>query len=327
MSIYWSKKTKDLLPYVPGEQPKDRKFIKLNTNENPYPPSPFVIEAIKKAALENLRLYPDPDSLKLCQAIAERYGLNENQVFTGNGSDEVLAFSFPAFFEAKDKPLLFPDITYSFYPVYCNLFDISCNLIPLDKDYKIDRGAYVKEILNDNSTGVIFPNPNAPTGILLPLSEIITIAEAVKKKNQVLVIDEAYIAFAEGDTNNAFSAVSLIKDFPNILVVRTMSKEFSLAGLRVGYALGNEELIQALKRVKDSFNSYPMDFLAQTAAVEAIKDRDYYNGNNKKIIATRKKVNDELSLMGFSVLPSDANFIFASPSKSGKSLHWIIFLN
>ena len=320
MSVYWSEKVRSLTPYVPGEQPSQRKYgdrhlIKLNTNENPYPPSPLVIEAINKAASDSLRLYPDPSSLELREVIAERYGLKASEVFTGNGSDEVLAFAFPAFFESSGDPVLFPDITYSFYPVYCDLWNIPYTTIPLEVDFSINAAPYVENMSNRSAGGIIFPNPNAPTGILLALDDVRRMAEAAKLNNKAIIIDEAYIAFAEGE---GVAALSLLKEFSNILIVRTLSKESSLAGLRAGFALGSEALIEGLYRVKDSFNSYPMDRLAQAGAAAAIKDSDYYDKINRRIIATRRRVSDELKALGYKVLPSQANYLFASPPE-GKS--------
>ena len=313
MSDYWSEKTRKLQPYVPGEQPAkgksgERKLIKLNTNENPYPPSPRVIEAIKNAAADSLRLYPDPTSLELREAIAERYGLKASEVFPGNGSDEVLAFAFAAFFESGGEPVLFPYITYSFYPVYANLWNIPFTAIPLEEDFSINADPYTGK-----SGGIIFPNPNAPTGLFLPLNDLRKMAEAASRNKRVIAVDEAYIAFAEGEDGKPASALTLLKEFPNLLVIRTLSKESSLAGLRAGFALGSEELIEGLCRVKDSFNSYPMDRLAQAGAAAAIKDAVYYEEINRRITATRRRVSSGLEALGFRVLPSRANFIFASP--------------
>ena len=315
MSDYWSEKVRRLAPYVPGEQPGnrrygDRQLIKLNTNENPYPPSPLVIEAVNRAASESLRLYPDPSSLELREVIAERYGLKASEVFPGNGSDEVLAFAFPAFFESGGEPVLFPDITYSFYPVYCDLWNIPYKTVLLEDDFSINTFPYVEAISKGNTGGIIFSNPNAPTGMLLELEDIRRMAEAAERSKRVLVIDEAYIAFAEGEDA---AALPLLRKFPNMLIVRTLSKESSLAGLRAGFALGSESLIEGLCRVKDSFNSYPMDRLAQAGAAAAIKDFPYYENINRRIINTRRRVSSRLKTLGFRVLPSQANFLFASP--------------
>jgi histidinol-phosphate aminotransferase len=316
MSSYWNEKTRRLLPYVPGEQPRDRKYIKLNTNENPYPPSPMVIGAIQKAATETLKLYPDPTCMEFREAVAARYGIKTTQVFPGNGSDEVLAFAFAAFFGSSGEDvLLFPDISYSFYPVYADLWDIPYRTVPLREDFSIEPGDYLGK-----SGGIIFPNPNAPTGVALSLEAVKKIAGAAERNKRVLVLDEAYIAFANGEDateGNFGSALPLLKDFPNLLVVRTLSKEASLAGLRAGYAIGSEELIEGLFRIKDSFNSYPLDRLALAGAAAAIMDSSYYDGINRRVIATRRRVSLRLKELGFRVLPSQANFIFAAPPASG----------
>lgn len=296
MSKFWSDVVHKLTPYVPGEQPKLDNLVKLNTNENPYGPSPKVIEALKLEAADTLRLYPDPNSDKLKAAIAENFGLQSNQVFVGNGSDEVLAHVFQALLK-HDKPLLFPDITYSFYPVYCGLYGIQYETIALDKQFKIDIHDYARP-----NGGIIFPNPNAPTSIPLALTDI----EQLLRQNthSVIVIDEAYVDFGTE------SAVKLINHYPNLLVTHTLSKARSLAGLRVGYALGNKDLIQALTRVKDSFNSYPIDRFAEAGAVAAMQDNAYFEETCAKVIATRNQLIDDLSALDFVSLPSGANFIF-----------------
>jgi len=303
LSIYWSEATKKLVPYVPGEQPKDKKYIKLNTNESPYPPSPKVLEAIKNAANEDLRLYPDPECEVLRKAIAEFYGLEKEEVFVGNGSDEVLAFAFQAFFD-PGRTILFPDITYSFYPVYCELYNISYETVALDDNFNVPTEKFLRE-----NGGVVIANPKAPTAVYMPLSEIRSIVEY--NKNSVVIIDEAYIDFG-GE-----SAVSLIKDFPNLMIIQTVSKSRCLAGLRVGWALGNKELIEGLNRVKNSFNSYTLDRLALAGAVEAFKDREYFEETTQKIVATREWVRKDLKDMGFTVLESMANFVFMSHPKVG----------
>jgi histidinol-phosphate aminotransferase len=297
LSKFWSKVVHDLTPYVPGEQPKLTNLIKLNTNENPYGPSPKVLEALRAEAADSLRLYPDPGSDKLRAAIADYHGLALNQVFVGNGSDEVLAHVFQALLR-HDEPLLFPDITYSFYPVYCGLYGIQYRQIPLTDSFEID----VDDYLQPNG-GIIFPNPNAPTARLLALSEIERLLKA--NAGSVVVVDEAYIDFG-GD-----SAVSLVKIYPQLLVIHTLSKSRSLAGLRVGYAVGHPDLIDALNRVKDSFNSYPLDRFAQAGAIAAMQDSAHFDATRHKIIATRENLIAELHSMGFEVLPSGANFIFA----------------
>ncbi|MES9943403.1 MAG: histidinol-phosphate transaminase [Candidatus Thiodiazotropha sp.] len=297
MSRYWSPIVSQLSPYVPGEQPRIDDLVKLNTNENPYGPSPRVIEAVNQAADDGLRLYPDPSSTLLRETVADYYGLTPQQVFIGNGSDEVLAHAFFALFQ-QSQPLLFPDITYSFYPVYCRLYGIEYQTIPLDAGFNIDLEPYTQA-----NGGIIFPNPNAPTGMLLPLQKI----EWLLKHNRdsVVVIDEAYIDFG-GE-----SAATLIDRYPNLLVTQTLSKSRALAGLRIGLAMGNTELIEGLIRVKDSFNSYPMDRLAAAAATAAFKDQDYFKQVCAKIIESRELLSSQLQALGFQVLPSAANFLFA----------------
>ena len=312
MSSYWNERIKNLSPYVPGEQPKDRQFIKLNTNENPYPPSPKVIEAIKNAADDRLRLYPDPECTDFRKAIAQRYGVKLEQVFAGNGSDEILAFAFGAFFESENKsccdkalPVLFPDITYSFYPVYANLWNIPYNLVPLQDNFSIKVSDY-----KTPSGGAILPNPNAPTGIALSLDEVLSIAEFMESQKKVFIVDEAYIAFGTQ------SAISYIKKFPNLLVVHTLSKSASLAGLRAGFAVGDEKLIEGLCRIRDSFNSYTLDRLALAGAKAAIEDASYYEDMNKKVADTRERTVKVLTELGFTILPSSANFVFIKHSKT-----------
>ena len=301
MSQYWSKLVHSLTPYVPGEQPKINNLIKLNTNENPYGPSPKVIAALEKEATDNLRLYPDPNSDALKQAIAEYHGLNSNQVFVGNGSDEVLAHVFNALLK-HEKPILFPDITYSFYPVYCGLYQIAFETVPLNETFEIKVDDYFKA-----NGGIIFPNPNAPTGRLLALNEIERLLQ--HNAQSVVVIDEAYVDFG-GE-----SAVALVKRYPQLLVTHTLSKARSLAGLRVGYAVGHPDLIDALHRVKDSFNSYPLDRFAQVGAIAAMQDKAYFEETRQRVIKTRESLVKSLESMGFEVLPSGANFIFARHSQ------------
>jgi histidinol-phosphate aminotransferase len=316
MSEFWNSRIKKLSPYVPGEQPKDRQIIKLNTNENPYPPSPKVIEAIKNAAGERLRLYPDPECAAFREAAAARYGVKPQQVFAGNGSDEILAFAFGAFFESGEKAaqILFPDITYSFYPVYANLWDIPYCTIALAEDFSININDY-----KIPSGGVIFPNPNAPTAVALPLDDILSLAEYLEKQGKVLIVDEAYIAFSGG--LDAKSAVSHINTHSNLLTVHTFSKSASLAGLRFGFAIGNEKLIEGLCRARDSFNSYTLDLLALTGATAAVSDTAYYDEINSRVIATRERTASALHDLGFTVLPSSANFLFVKPPKiSGAEL-------
>jgi len=305
MSDFWNDRTKNLSPYIPGEQPKDRKFIKLNTNENPYPPSVKVIEAIQNNVNENLRLYPEPECTELRKTIANFYGVKTEQVFAGNGSDEILAFAFGAFFQSNCCDLLlFPDITYSFYPVYASLWNVSYSTVPLGEDFTINVNDY-KTV----SGGVIFPNPNAPTGIALAIDDILSLADFLVKQKKVLIIDEAYAAFG------ADSAVPYIEKYPNLLTVHTLSKSASLAGLRAGFAIGNEKLIEGLCRIRDSFNSYTLDRLALAGAKAAVEDRQYYKEINNKIIATRQRTAQSLTEIGFKVLPSKANFLFVKPPK------------
>lgn len=290
-----------LSPYVPGEQPKGAsRVVKLNTNENPYPPSPQIDAALRSAA-GALRLYPDPASLSLRQAIAKQEGLTADQVFVGNGSDEVLALCFPAFFVGQDRPVQFADITYSFYEVYARLFGVEVEKVPLTALFEMDLPSFCA----GRAGGVLLPNPNAPTGIALSLCQI----ERVLRANPdcLVLIDEAYVAFG------AQSAAQLIGRYPNLLVVRTLSKSHALAGLRVGYALGQAPLIHALTCVKDSFNSYPLDRLAQAGAQAAIEDAAYTRQRCDEIAQTRAWFVEALQERGFTVLPSLANFVFASP--------------
>lgn len=300
MSKFWSELVSRLEPYVPGEQPKIADLIKLNTNENPYPPSPRVAEVLSPEAISRLRFYPDPNSQQLKQAIAKHTGLKPEQVFVGNGSDEVLGFAFQAFFK-QSKPLLFPDISYSFYPVYCNLFDIESKKIPLDEQFCIQVADYQQE-----NAGIIFPNPNAPTGIALPLAKIEQLLQA--NTESVVLVDEAYVDFG------AESASSLVDRYTNLLVVQTLSKSRSLAGLRVGFALGQVELIEGLDRVKNSFNSYPIDRLAEAAAIAALQDDDYFQQCCNKVKTTRQWFVESLHTLAFETLPSAANFVLAKPT-------------
>jgi histidinol-phosphate aminotransferase len=307
MSQYWSAVVHGLTPYVPGEQPKLAKLVKLNTNENPYGPSPRVLDAVRAEAADTLRLYPDPNSDRLRAAIAAFHGVNANQVFVGNGSDEVLAHAFMALLK-HGQPILFPDITYSFYPVYCRLYDIAYRQIPLTESFEIN----VNDYLTPNG-GVIFPNPNAPTGRLLGLDEIERLLAG--NTESVVVIDEAYIDFG------GKSAVGLVARYPQLLVTRTLSKSHALAGLRVGYAIGQPHLIEALNRVKDSFNSYPLDRFAQAGALASMEDPSYFSDICAKVVATRTRLVAVMADLGFDVLPSAANFIFARhPAHDGAKL-------
>ena len=300
MSRFWSAVVDGLTPYVPGEQPKLANLVKLNTNESPYGPSPKVLEAVRAEAADTLRLYPDPGSDRLRAGIAAYHGVTPDQVFVGNGSDEVLGHTFMALLK-HGQPILFPDITYSFYPVYCGLYEIAYRTIPLTESFEIR----VDDYLIPNG-GVIFPNPNAPTGRLLPLGEIERLLSG--NPNSVVVIDEAYIDFG-GET-----AVGLVARYPQLLVTRTLSKSHALAGLRVGYAIGQAHLVEALNRVKDSFNSYPLDRFAQAGALASIEDPGYFEGICSKVVATRTRLVASMAEMGFEVLPSAANFIFARHS-------------
>jgi len=297
MSKFWSPFVKDLVPYVPGEQPKLTKLVKLNTNENPYGPSPKALEAMRGELNDNLRLYPDPNSDLLKQAVARYYKVQPGQVFLGNGSDEVLAHIFHGLFQ-HDAPLLFPDISYSFYPVYCGLYGIPFEPVALDEQFQIRVEDYRRA-----NAGIIFPNPNAPTGCLLALEAIEQLLQA--NTESVVVVDEAYIDFG-GET-----AISLVDRYPNLLVTQTLSKSRSLAGLRVGLAVGHPDLIEALERVKNSFNSYPLDRIAIVGATAAFEDQAYFEETCNKVIASREKLVAELNARGFEVLPSAANFIFA----------------
>jgi histidinol-phosphate aminotransferase len=307
MSKYWSPIVSTLKPYVAGEQPRIDNLVKLNTNENPYGPSPKAIAAIAAEAGDRLRLYPDPSSTKLRTAVAGRYGVGIDEVFVGNGSDEVLAHAFQALLK-HDRPLLYPDITYSFYPVYCLLYGIDAVAVPLGDDFRVRLSDF------DRPCGaIILPNPNAPTGIGLPLSEIEALVAA--HPDQPVVIDEAYVDFG-GDT-----AIPLTRKYPNLLVVHTLSKSRSLAGLRVGYAIGQRPLIDALERVKDSFNSYPLDRLAEAGAAAAIEDEEWFETTRTRVIASRERVIGGLRQRGFEVLPSQANFVFARhPGRDGAGL-------
>jgi histidinol-phosphate aminotransferase len=298
MSRFWSATVRALQPYVPGEQPKLPNLVKLNTNENPYGPSPRALEALRGEIGDSLRLYPDPESTRLREAIAALHGdIAPTQVFVGNGSDEVLAHAFLALLK-HDQPILFPDITYSFYPVYCKLYDIDYRTVPLDADFALRVADYAQP-----NGGIIFPNPNAPTGRALPLADIDALLRA--NPDSVVVVDEAYIDFG-GE-----SAVALVNRHPNLLVVHTFSKSRSLAGLRVGFAVGHADLIDALNRVKNSFNSYPLDRLAIAGATAAIEDREWFERTRQAVIRTRGSLTRDLESLGFEVLPSAANFVFA----------------
>jgi len=312
MSMFWSSVVHGLSPYVPGEQPKIVDLIKLNTNENPYPPSPRVVAALQdelEADGASLRLYPDPASMAVRQAAAAGWGLSSNEVFVGNGSDEVLAFAFQALLHHPGRgPLLFPDISYSFYPSYCKLYGIGFAEVPLNSRFEIDL-----DTLPAHAGSFIFPNPNAPTGLALPRATIQAFLRA--RPDLMVVVDEAYVDFG------AESCVPLIREHGNLLVTQSLSKSRALAGLRVGLAFGSEPLIDALIRVKDSFNSYPVDRLAGRAAVEALRDAAWLAENGARIQADRTFLSTALAALGFEVLPSMANFIFVRhPGYAGARL-------
>ena len=306
MSRFWSPIVHTLTPYVPGEQPRVDGLIKLNTNENPYPPSPRVLEAIS-GAHPRLRLYPDPRATSLREAIAAHYEVSPGQVFVGNGSDEVLAHTFQALLK-HDAPLLFPDITYSFYPVYCGLYDVAYQEVPLDDAMRVDIADYRRPC-----SAILIANPNAPTGIGLSRETIEALL--AEHPDQLVVVDEAYVDFG-GE-----SAIPLVARHDNLLVIQTLSKSRALAGLRVGFAIGQAPLVEALERVKDSFNSYPLDCLAIAGAVAAIQDDAWFQETRTRIMASREILTRALSGLGFEVLPSQANFLFARhPRHSGADL-------
>lgn len=315
MSQLWSPIVRTLTPYVPGEQPQVDNLIKLNTNEHPMGPSPRVLEAIKSAANDRLRLYPDPDATLLKAGIAKRYGLASNQVFVGNGSDDVLNLAFYAFFR-QEKPLLFSDLTYGFYPVYCEVHEIQHHVVPVSADFTIRVDDYLGQG-HPEAGGIIIANPNAPTGIALTLEQIERILQG--NPQCVVLIDEAYVDFG------AQSAVTLVDRYPNLLVVHTLSKSRSLAGMRVGYAMGHAKLIEGLEIIKNSTNSYPLDQLAQVAALAAIEDDAYFEKSCQTVIENRQWLTEQLQALGFEVLPSKANFVFARhPGHEGAALaRWL----
>jgi histidinol-phosphate aminotransferase len=307
MTRFWSRLAQDLEPYVPGEQPRIADLVKLNTNESAAGPSPRVLEAIRRETSDDLRLYPDPRATDLREALAAYHGVEPDQVFVGNGSDEVLAHAFAALLK-QDGPLLFPDITYSFYPTYCRLFGIGHETPPLDDQMRIRLSDYTRP-----AGAIILANPNAPTGIALSRAEIAALLDA--QPDIPVVIDEAYVDFG-GE-----SAISLITAHPNLLVVQTMSKSRALAGLRVGYAIGDAGLIEALTRVKDSFNSYPLGRLAQAGAIASLGDAIHFQASLARVIAGRARMTEGLEALGFEVLPSAANFVFARhPHHDGDAL-------
>lgn len=312
MNAFWNPHLNNLSPYTPGEQPQAQ-CIKLNTNENPFAPSPLVLKAIENLLGKSgdvLRRYPDPESVLLCQALAEFHGVDVENIFVGNGSDEVLAHTFFALLK-HNKAVAFPQITYSFYPVYAKLFEINYQTIALKNDFSFS----IDDFLKEDFGAIIFPNPNAPTGRLLPCCEIQKLCQ--KRPEIPIVVDEAYIDFAP---KNA-SALPLIQDFPNLLIIRTFSKSRAMAGLRLGYAIGNSSLIEALKIVKNSFNSYPINSVTAAAGIASLKDNDYFETQCQKIIQNRQFLVESLKNLGFEVLPSAANFIFAQhPKIAGATL-------
>ncbi len=294
----WEKNVRQVIPYTPGEQPVGTDIIKLNTNECPYPPAPGVKRAIKDIDTEMFRLYPDPEAKKLVDAIADYYNVSPEQIFVGVGSDDVIGMAFLTFFNSE-RPILFPDITYSFYDVWADLFQVKYETIPLNDKFEINPQDYFRK-----NGGVIFPNPNAPTAVSLPLSRV----EEIIQQNQdvVVIVDEAYVDFG-GE-----SALPLVDKYDNLLVVRTFSKSRAMAGMRIGYAFGNEKLISAMKAVKFSYNSYTMNQAAICAGVAAIQDENYFQSIVSKIISTREQAKKRLEALGFRCTDSKANFLFAS---------------
>jgi histidinol-phosphate aminotransferase len=310
-----SQRLKRLVPYTPGEQPQDRSYLKLNTNENPYPPSPLVEDVLASFAAADLRRYPDPRCLKLREGAAEEAGVDPDWVFAGNGSDEVLSLAFFSFFDSSRGPLLFPKHTYSFFPVYCNFYDIEYERIPLERDFSLEPSRFLD---TPGSCGIVFPNPNAPTGIAVERGKIENLLEHYPNDRLVLV-DEAYVDFG------AESCVELCRDRSNLLVVQTVSKSKSLAGMRLGFAYGQPKLIDALFAAKDSFNSYPVDAIAQAVGVAAMNDGPYYKSMSDRVIATRGRFTAALRELGWHVLPSKANFVFAAhPSLTGGEVYRLL---
>jgi len=307
-----SSRARALTPYTPGEQPQNRKYIKLNTNENPYPPAPGAAKLLGNYSAGSLRLYPDPRFGQLRAALADWYGLDPEEVFPGNGSDEILSFAFYSFFNPDNGPVLFPQHTYSFYPVYCTFYGLPCRRIPLRGDFSVRLEDYLDV---DSHAGMVIANPNAPTGIALDRSELESFLKKYRR-DRICIIDEAYVDFGSE------SCAQLVREYSNLLVVHTFSKSRSLAGLRVGFALGSPQLIETLFTVKDSFNSYPLNRLSQDIAVSALQDRPYFDDIRQRIMTTRSKVSSSLTAMGWTVLPSRANFIFASlPGVEGGQIY------
>ncbi|MCM1285877.1 MAG: histidinol-phosphate transaminase [Acetobacter sp.] len=298
MKNLWTKNLRDIEPYVPGEQSKDKDIVKLNANENPYPPSPKAIEALKNIDSKNLRFYPNANSTKLKQALADYYNVKTENIFVGNGSDDVIAIAFQALFNSN-LPIVYPDLTYSFYPVWCSLFNIPYKTYPVDSKFRINPDDY-----REANGGVVIPNPNAPTSI----GEDLDFVEKIMEYNQdsIVIIDEAYVDFG------GISSVELTKKYENLLVTGTFSKSRSLAGLRLGFAIGSEKLISVLEAVKNSYNSYTVDTIAAEMGTASILDNDYFESTCQKVIATRTRITNEMRKMGFKVLDSSANFIFAT---------------
>lgn len=305
-----SKKARGISPYVAGEQPSDRQYVKLNTNENPYPPSPKALEAYRQFDFSSLKLYPPLEMRALRAAIAAAEGVSPENVFCGNGSDEILALCFPAYFDEGGEGAAFADITYSFYPVFCDFFGIPKKIVPLEEDFTLD----LSKLTAARAQGVVLANPNAPTGIGIPLPEI----EAFVRENsgRVIVLDEAYMPFY------GQSAVPLTKKYDNIVVVKTFSKGYSLAGMRCGYAVAQPALLEGLSRSRDCFNSYPVDSVCQAVCAAAISDAEYYAAKTALVVSERARLTEELRALGFEVLPSAANFLFARrPGTSGRAVY------
>ncbi len=298
MSYLWEKNIRKIEPYVPGEQSKEKNIVKINANENPYPPSPKAIQAIKDFSADKLRFYPDANAYPLKKALADYYNVEAENIFLGNGSDDVIALCFQTFF-CSDKPIVFPDITYSFYPVWCRLFNIPFKNFKLDESFRINAEDYREE-----NGGVILPNPNAPTSIGEGLDFIKKILDY--NQNSIVIIDEAYVDF--GGT----SCIELVKEYKNLVVTGTFSKSRSLASLRIGFAVADKELISYLEAVKNSYNSYTVDSLSIAAGVASVEDNEYFKETCRKVIKTRERVTNELKALGFEVLPSSSNFIMAT---------------
>ena len=298
----WEENIRKVVPYVPGEQPQEKDIIKLNTNENPYPPSPKVYEAHQKLEVDRFALYPDPAASRLVKALEKYYGLQDGQVFVGVGSDDVLALAFLTFFNS-DKPILFPDVTYSFYPVWADVYRIPYECPPLDENFCIQPEDYKRE-----NGGIVIANPNAPTSLALAREAVEEIVKA--NPNVIVIVDEAYVDFG-GET-----ALPLLERYDNLLVVRTYSKSRSMAGMRIGFAMGNPELIKAMTDVKESINSYTMTMESIEVGAASLEDEDYFQEKLSKVIATRERAKDELRKREFTVLDSSTNFLFARPNQA-----------